>query len=151
MKRDDLLKAIASGDVQNIPEINGLTPILGIKKIKAKTSETVRIASPGNFHPRCVYMVGATDIGSDAYRRFTVGSIRVGHHSQLSVDTEPNGTAETGELLSDVFNRSDEPLAVNWQTVDADGLKVRAFNVNDEDVYVFVCIWGEPQKVAASA
>ena len=61
--------------------------------------------------------------------------------------TPDGGTAaSTNEILSDVFNRSDEPLLVNWSVFSTVGLarelQISVFNLNATEIRIFACVWG---------
>ena len=148
MNRDQILKAIISGTTANIQNIGDYGPILEIQKVKSNEAATITwrhaTRETGDqvwtFHPKATYMIGALGVGSDEHRRFTIGSVHVDDRSQLSIDVEPTGNSDTGELLSDVFNRCSEPLWIKWESGSQD-IKIRVFNINEEDIYVFICIW----------
>jgi hypothetical protein len=77
--------------------------------------------------------------------RFTVGAITVGGRSQLAIyRPRPTGI---DEILSDCFNRSDQPLIVdNWAIFSTPGLGaplvIDVFNLNPITIRIFIAFWG---------
>jgi len=66
------------------------------------------------FEPKAVYLFGIDPAAPGTNLRFTVGAVTVGGSPQLAINTLTPGGGGAGspaELLSDVFNRSAEPLS----------------------------------------
>ena len=123
-----------AGTVDIAPTTDGVLPIL----------PTV---SP-YFEPKAIYLFGIDPAAPGTNLRFTIGAVTVGGSPQMAINkTIPTGTGVGGgELLSDVFNRSDEPLLVNWSVFSTTGLarelNINLFNLNAVTIRVFACVWG---------
>jgi hypothetical protein len=78
--------------------------------------------------------------------RFTVAAITAGGQPQFANNKiVADGTGS--EILSDVFNRSDNPLIVNnWSVISTDALgaqlKFDIFNFNASTIRIFITLWG---------
>ena len=101
-----------------------------------------------HFDPRSIYMFGIDPQSPSTNLRFTVGAITVGGQPQWANNSIPDG-AGTGdsELLSDVFNRSDQPLLVyNWALFSTDALGsplvFDLFNLNATTIRIYVALFG---------
>jgi len=101
------------------------------------------------FEPKAIYLFGIDPAAPGTNLRFTIGAVTVGGSPQLAINTlAPTGGAAAGpgELLSDVFNRSDEPLLVNWSVFSTNGLarelQITVFNLNAQEIRIFACVWG---------
>ena len=96
------------------------------------------------FQPKAIYLFGIFPSEPGLNGRFTIGSVTIGGKHQLTVQTEnPKGGTDSPELLSDVFNRTDEPLLINWADIsNDDGVKLSVFNLNKRKLRIFACIWG---------
>lgn len=97
------------------------------------------------FEPKAVYLFGIDPDSPGTNFRFTVGAVTVGGSPQLAINTlTPTGAG--AELLSDCFNRADEPLLVNWSVFSTIGLarelQMSLFNLNAQPIQVFAAIWG---------
>ena len=99
-----------------------------------------------HFDPRSLYMFGIDPNNPGTNLRFTVAAITTGGRPQYANnDSIPDGTG--GELLSDVFNRSDQPLMVyNWSLISTDALGspliFSVFNLNAQPLRVFIGMFG---------
>lgn len=134
-----------------LPTYCGWQQVAGVNDIAASTAGTASIlptVSP-YFEPKAVYMFGIDPAAPGTNLRFTVGAVTVGGAPMLAINTlTPTGgaTPATPELLSDEFNRSDEPLLVNWSVFSTTGLarelQVTVFNLNAVAMRIFVVIWG---------
>lgn len=119
-----------SGDIQLFPA--GRVPVLPI------VSE--------HFDPRSIYIFGIDPANPSINLRFTVGAITVGGEPQTANNTT-NPTGLGAELLSDFFNRGDQPLMVyNWAVISTAALGsplvFDIFNPNASVLRVFISIWG---------
>lgn len=99
-----------------------------------------------HFDPKAVYMFGIDPNNPSTNLRFTIAAITAGGRPQFANNKiVADGTG--GELLSDVFNRSDNPLMVNsWSVVSTDALgaqlKFDIFNFNASTIRIFITLWG---------
>jgi hypothetical protein len=98
-----------------------------------------------HFDPVCFYLFGIDAEQPSINRRFLVSSITIGGVPQLAIE-EPLPDADSAVLLSDAFNRSDEPIIVEWQYFSAQTLgaplNIKLFNLNPGPIRVFATIWG---------
>lgn len=98
------------------------------------------------FETKAVYVFGINPLSPSQNLRFTIGAITTGGRPQYANNRAiPNGG--NGEILSDAFNRSDEPVIVsNWSVLTTAGLgaplNFSVFNLNAVPLRVFVCLWG---------
>lgn len=98
------------------------------------------------FEPKAIYLFGIDPAAPGTNLRFTVGAVTIGGAPQLAINTlTPTGTG--AEILSDVFNRADEPILVNWAVFSTVGLarelQISIFNLNAAtEIQVFACVWG---------
>lgn len=98
-----------------------------------------------HFNPKYIYMFGIDPQNPGTNLRFTVGAVTIGGVSQLAIfNPTPTGV---NDLLSDVFNRSDEPIIVsNWYVFSTPGLgsplAIDVFNLNPITLRVFFALWG---------
>jgi len=105
------------------------------------------------FEPKAIYLFGISQADPSTNARFTVNTVTVGGAPQLAIQNDtPLAAGGGGQvLLSDVFSRSDEPLLVNWSTFSTNGLakelNLVVSNLNDFDITVFACIWGNATDV----
>jgi hypothetical protein len=125
-------------------QVAGITPL--IAPLTNGVLSVVPTVSP-YFEPKAVYLFGIDPAAPGTNLRFTVGAVTVGGSPQLAINTlTPTGASATGELLSDVFNRSDEPLLVNWSVFSTVGLarelQFSIFNLNAVAIRIYGCIWG---------
>ena len=137
-----------------LPTYCGWQQVAGIATIAATTNGVVSIVPTVSpyFEPKAVYLFGIDPAAPGTNLRFTIGAVTVGGSPQLAINTlTPDGGAAGGpvpqpEILSDVFNRSDEPLLVNWSVFSTVGLarelQVTIFNLNAVEIRIFACIWG---------
>jgi len=99
-----------------------------------------------HFDTRAIYMFGIDPSSPSANLRFTVGAITVGGNPQwANNDFIPDGIGN--ELLSDVFNRSDQPLLVyNWAIISTDALGsplvFDVFNLNPTTIRIYITLFG---------
>ena len=141
------------GGVETYPGCYGLPTYCGWQQVAgsndiAPTSAGVVTVLPTvspYFEPKAVYLFGIDPAAPGTNLRFTIGAVTVGGSPQLAI----NNLAPTGvgsELLSDVFNRSDEPLLNNWSVFSTTGLarelQINVFNLNAVTLRVYACIWG---------
>jgi hypothetical protein len=134
-----------------LPTYCGWQQVAGTVTIPAATDGVLSVlptVSP-YFEPKAVYLFGIDPNAPGTNLRFTIGAVTVGGSPQMAINkTIPTGTGVGGgELLSDVFNRSDEPLLINWSVFSTTGLarelQINLFNLNGNTaVQVFACIWG---------
>lgn len=142
------------GGVETYPGCYGLPTYCGWQQVAgtvdldpnaAGVVSVVPTVSP-YFEPKAVYLFGIDTTAPGTNLRFTVGAVTVGGTPQLAINTlTPTGAG--AELLSDVFNRSDEPLLVNWSVFSTVGLarelQISAFNLNaGATVRIFAAVWG---------
>ena len=78
--------------------------------------------------------------------RFTIGAITTGGRPQYS-NNRPRPDGGNGELLSDAFNRPDQPVIIdNWSILTTAGLgapiEFAVFNLNAAPLRVFITLWG---------
>ncbi len=99
------------------------------------------------FEPKAVRLVGSEVGRPSADRRFIVGSVTIGGSPQISVWKDHPITSFEGGLISDVFSRSHDPLLINWTACSASGLGrellVHVYNLNEQDILVSACLWGD--------
>lgn len=99
-----------------------------------------------HFDPRAIYMFGINPASPGTNLRFTVGGITIGGIPQwANNDPIPDGLGP--ELLSDTFNRSDQPVIVyNWSIFSTPALgsplQIDVFNLNAVTLRVYVSLWG---------
>jgi hypothetical protein len=148
------------GGVETYPGCYGLPTYCGWQQVAGQVNidpntngvlSVVPTVSPF-FEPKAVYLFGIDPAAPGTNLRFTIGAITVGGSPQLAINTlTPDGGAAGGpipqpELLSDVFNRPDEPLLVNWSVFSTVGLarelQITVFNLNQVEIRIFACIWG---------
>lgn len=148
------------GGVETYPGCYGLPTYCGWQQVAGQVNidgdqngvlSVVPTVSPF-FEPKAVYLFGIDPAAPGTNLRFTVGAVTVGGSPQLAINTlTPDGGAPAGpipqpEILSDVFNRSDEPLLVNWSVFSTVGLarelQITIFNLNAVEIRIFACIWG---------
>ena len=131
-----------------LPTYCGWQQVAGSADIAANSAGTVSVlptVSP-YFEPKAVYLFGISTAAPGTNLRFTIGAVTVGGSPQLAINTlTPTGVG--AELLSDVFNRSDEPLLCNWSVFSTTGLarelQIQVFNLNaNTELRVYACIWG---------
>jgi hypothetical protein len=134
-----------------LPTYCGWQQVAGSADINARTAGVVSVVPTVSpfFEPKAVYLFGIDPNAPGTNLRFTVGAVTVGGSPQLAINTLTpggGGAASPAELLSDVFNRSDEPLLVNWSVFSTVGLarelQISVFNLNQQDMVIFACIWG---------
>lgn len=99
-----------------------------------------------HFDPRSMYMFGIDPAAPGTNLRFTVGAITVGGEPQWA-NNNPRPTGLGSELLSDVFNRSDQPLLIyNWAIFSTPALGsplvFDVFNLNAVTLRIYISIWG---------
>ncbi len=132
-----------------LPTYCGWQQVAGIATIAALTNGVVSVVPTVSpyFEPKAVYLFGIDPAAPGTNLRFTVGAVTVGGSPQLAINTlTPTGASATGELLSDVFNRSDEPLLVNWSVFSTVGLarelQLSVFNLNATTIRIYAAVWG---------
>lgn len=132
-----------------LPTYCGWQQVAGIATIAATTNGVVSVVPTVSpyFEPKAVYLFGIDPAAPGTNLRFTIGAVTVGGSPQLAINTlTPTGAAATGELLSDVFNRSDEPLLVNWSVFSTVGLarelQLSVFNLNATAIRIYAAVWG---------
>jgi hypothetical protein len=133
-----------------LPTYCGWQQVAGVNTIAATTAGVVSVVPTVSpfFEPKAVYLFGIDPAAPGTNLRFTVGAVTVGGSPQLAINTltPVGGTPASPELLSDVFNRSDEPLLVNWSVFSTIGLarelQVSVFNLNAQAMQIFACVWG---------
>ncbi len=145
------------GGVETYPGCYGLPTYCGWQQVAGSADigagaagvvSVVPTVSPF-FEPKAVYLFGIDPNAPGTNLRFTVGAVTVGGSPQLAINTltpAGGGAGSPAELLSDVFNRSDEPLLVNWSVFSTVGLarelQISVFNLNAQAMRIFACIWG---------
>lgn len=134
-----------------LPTYCGWQQVAGSVDIAASTAGVVSVVPTVSpfFEPKAVYLFGIDPNAPGTNLRFTIGAVTVGGVPQLAINTltpAGGGAASPAEILSDVFNRSDEPLLVNWSVFSTVGLarelQISVFNLNQQAVRIFACIWG---------
>lgn len=131
-----------------LPTYCGWQQVAGSNNIAATTAGIVSVVPTVSpyFEPKAVYLFGISTAAPGTNLRFTIGAVTVGGSPQLAINTlTPTGVG--AELLSDVFNRSDEPLLCNWSVFSTTGLarelQIQVFNLNaNTELRVYACIWG---------
>jgi len=135
-----------------LPTYCGWQQVAGVANILGGVNGVVSVVPTVSpfFEPKAVYLFGIDPAAPGTNLRFTVGAVTVGGSPQLAINTlAPTGGApgSPAEILSDVFNRSDEPLLVNWSVFSTIGLarelQISVFNLNAvTPIRIFACIWG---------
>jgi len=136
-----------------LPTYCGWQQVAGSVQIAGRTAGVLSVVPTVSpfFEPKAVYLFGIDPAAPGTNLRFTIGAVTVGGSPQLAINTlTPTGGGGAGgsfaELLSDVFNRSDEPLLCNWSVFSTVGLarelQISLFNLNQQDIVVYACIWG---------
>ena len=145
------------GGVETYPGCYGLPTYCGWQQVAGSVDigagaagvlSVVPTVSPF-FEPKAVYLFGVDPNAFGTNLRFTIGAVTVGGSPQLAINTltpAGGGAASPAEILSDVFNRSDEPLLVNWSVFSTVGLarelQISLFNPNGQAMRAFACVWG---------
>lgn len=134
-----LLRGYSRPGVYGLQMHDGLEQIYGTSNVKAGDSAVIQVAPTECefFNIDSVYMFGVDPEDPTYNRRFLVTSVKNGDEEQLC-------TRNRGGLLSDVYNRTDQPVRVEWGDVSQDGLTVRVENMHDTHIKVFVVVWGTP-------
>lgn len=134
-----------------LPTYCGWQQVAGSADIAGTTAGVVSVVPTVSpfFEPKAIYLFGIDPNAPGTNLRFTVGAVTVGGSPQMAINTltpAGGGAASPAELLSDVFNRSDEPLLVNWSVFSTVGLarelQISVFNLNGQAIRIFACIWG---------
>lgn len=98
-----------------------------------------------HFDPVCCYLFGIDADQPSINRRFLISSITIGGQPQLAIENPLPDENSVG-LLSDVFNRPDQPVIVEWQYFSAQTLgaplNIKLFNLNQSPIWVHSAIWG---------
>lgn len=104
----------------------------------------------GAFKTRFVYMfgIGSTLATSATNTRFEVATVQVSSEPQLISNGEGAGfTGANGyRVLSDIFNRTDHPLAVSWRTFgDTNGntLRITGRSLADINQDIYIGLFGD--------
>lgn len=145
------------GGVETYPGCYGLPTYCGWQQVAGSNDlaanvpgivSVVPTVSP-YFEPKAIYLFGIDPAAPGTNLRFTVGAVTIGGSPQLAINTMApagGGPLSPAELLSDVFNRSDEPLLINWSVFSTIGLarelQISVFNLNAVEIRIFACIWG---------
>ena len=136
-----------------LPTYCGWQQVAGIQNIAGGAAGVVTVlptVSP-YFEPKAVYLFGIDPAAPGTNLRFTIGAVTVGGAPQLAINNlAPDGGIAGGplsELLSDVFNRGDQPLLLNWSVFSTTGLarelQLNLFNLNAQTpIRIFACVWG---------
>lgn len=94
---------------------------------------------------RYVYMFGTMANSPSTNARFTIGTITVGGEAVLAIDN-PFPTATGQVILSDVFNRSHQPIFTNWAIISTAAwgspLSFDLFNINAAPINVYIALYG---------
>ena len=141
------------GGVETYPGCYGLPTYCGwqqvagsvlIAGVTAGVLSVVPTVSPF-FEPKAVYLFGIDPNAPGTNLRFTIGAVTVGGSPNLAINTLTPG-AGGAVLLSDVYNRSDEPLLVNWSVFSTIGLarelQISVFNLNAQQIRIYAAVWG---------
>lgn len=126
----------------------GWRQVGGVINVPALSSGTgsINTTVAAHFEPKTIYIFGINPAAPSMNMRFTVGAITVGGRAQTANYTsQPNGLGQ--ELLSDVFNRPDQPLIIDgWAIFSAvelgAAITFHLFNLNPVPIRVFVSFWG---------
>lgn len=99
-----------------------------------------------HFDVRAIYMFGIDPTNPSTNLRFTIGAITVGGQPQYA-NNDPIPTGIGDEILSDCFNRSDQPVMVsNWGIISTAALGsplvFDVFNLNAAPLRIFIALWG---------
>jgi len=136
-----------------LPTYCGWQQVAGIQNIAGGVAGVVTVlptVSP-YFEPKAVYLFGIDPAAPGTNLRFTIGAVTVGGSPQMAINNlAPDGGVAGGalsELLSDVYNRGDQPLLVNWSVFSTTGLarelQLNLFNLNlATPIRIFACVWG---------
>ncbi len=132
-----------------LPSYCGWQQVAGVIDVAAGVAGVVGITPTTSpyFEGKAVYMFGVDPLAFGTNLRFTVGSVDVGGAPQLAISSVPTGGVNANpELLSDVFNRSDEPLLITWAIFStvalARQLTIDVFNPNAVNMRIFCVVWG---------
>jgi len=125
----------------------GWQQLSGSIELRADEAGDLRIfptVSP-YFEPKAIQLFGVDPMAASTNLRFMIGSVTVGGSPQLAINAWGDDIRKNG-ILSDVFNRGDEPLPVNWSVFSTQGLAreliIRVFNLNQMPIKICACIWG---------
>lgn len=141
-----ILRGYASPGMYGLPTFCNWEQMPGKMSLEAGEDGAMAIKPPGNvryFHPEAVYMFAYFSDTPGSNARFTIRGIEIGGNEYAPL-RKRNFVRD--ELLSDVFNRSDEPLRINWEDISNSGVKVYVRNINDKKISIFVLIWGIPMS-----
>lgn len=134
-------------DCYGLPTYCGWQQVAFAQQVAATTAATIPInpvVAP-YFEPKAVYGFGIDANAPGTNLRFTIGAVTVGGSPMLAINTLTPG-AVGAVMLSDVFNRSDEPLLVNWSVFSTLGLarelQISVFNLNNTAINIYWVIWG---------
>lgn len=98
------------------------------------------------FEPRAVRIYGYDEAKPSLNRRFVVNAVEVGKSPQLAAHWPRLDNASVG-ALSDVFNRSGDPLRVLWSLFSTRGLarelEIHVYNINDKPIVVNATTFGK--------
>lgn len=99
-----------------------------------------------HFDPKAVYMFGIDPANPSVNMRFTIAAITAGGQTQYA-NNKILATGDGPEILSDAFNRSDQPIMVNnWSVISTAALGAplvfECFNLNAQPIRIFITLWG---------
>jgi len=99
-----------------------------------------------HLDPKAVYMFGIDPANPSVNLRFTVAAITAGGQPQYA-NNKIIATGVGNEILSDSFNRSDQPILVNnWSVISTAALGsplvFECFNLNAQPIRIFITLWG---------
>ncbi len=132
-----------------LPSYCGWQQVAGSQNVVANTAGQITVVPTVSpyFEGKAIYMFGIDAAAPGTNLRFTVSDVSVGGAPQLAISGAATGMAGAAELLSDVFNRSDEPLLISWAIFStvalARQLTIDVFNINAAvNIDIWVAIWG---------
>lgn len=115
-----------------------------VPPLSRQTIDVLPIVCP-HLNVRYVYMFGTVADSPSTNARFTIGAINVGGETQIAIDN-PFPTATGQVILSDVFNRSHQPIFTNWAIISTAAfgapLAFDVFNLNAAPINIYITLYG---------
>lgn len=112
---------------------------------RSRATLNVNTTVAPHFDPVACYLFGIDAANPSVNSRFLISSVSIGGQPQLAIE-EPLPDASTAGLLSDAFNRSDQPVLIDWGFFSAQTLgsplNITLFNLNAGAIRVFATLWG---------
>ena len=123
-------------------------PLSGRAVIPAKSAGVVSIVPnlTPYFEPRAVRIYGYDEDRPSLNRRFVVNAVEIGKSPQMALHW-PRISNDSVGVLSDVFNRSGDPLRVPWACFSTRGLarelEIHVYNMNSRPIAVNATAFGK--------